>query len=154
MSWYWPLVAWRLSDAGHEGLSLELPADDRDAGLSLYADLAVAAAEDHDDLVVAAQSMGAFTAVPVCTRLPARRLVLLNAMVPAPGETAGAWWQNTGSREARVAAARAGGDPEAFGGQTYFPHHVSPEIAPQNRAHERGEGRTALAEPGPVTPGA
>jgi len=151
MSWYWHLVAWRLSDAGHEALALELPADDRDAGLSVYADLAVAAAEDHDDLVVAAQSMGAFTAVPVCTRLPARRLVLLNAMVPAPGETAGAWWQNTGSQEARVAAARAGGYPEAFDVQTYFLHDVSPEIAAQSAAHERDEAEIAFEEPCPFT---
>ena len=98
MSWYWHLVARRLFDAGHDVLALDLPADDPAAGLSVYADLAVAAAEDRPDLVVAAQSMGAFTAVPVCGRLPARRLVLLNAMVPAPGET-------TGSSRSRFSAA-------------------------------------------------
>ena len=40
--------------------------------------------------------MGAFTALGVCERLPVERLVLLNAMVPAPGETPGEWWANTG----------------------------------------------------------
>jgi DNA-binding FadR family transcriptional regulator len=50
--------------------------------------------------------MGAFTALPVCARLPVRRLVLNNAMIPAPGETAGDWWEHTGSEAARLAAAR------------------------------------------------
>jgi pimeloyl-ACP methyl ester carboxylesterase len=151
MSWYWHLVARRLRDAGHEALALDLPADDPEAGLSAYADLAVAAVEDHDDLVVTAQSMGAFTAVPVCERLAARSLVLLNAMVPAPGETAGDWWENTGWQEARRAAARAGGYPEAFDMQTYFLDDVSPEVAAQSAEHQRDEADIAFEEPCPFT---
>jgi hypothetical protein len=81
----------RLRDAGHETIALDLPADDPDAGLSAYVELAIGAAQGHDDVIVVAQSMGAFTAVPVCTRLAALRLVLLNAMIPAPGETADDW---------------------------------------------------------------
>src|SRR5262249_54003795 len=83
---YWHLVGERWGDAGQEAIVLGLPGDDPDAGLTAYVELALEAAASHDDLVVAAQSMGAFTAVPVCVRLVASRLVLLNAMIPAPGE--------------------------------------------------------------------
>jgi hypothetical protein len=58
--------------AGHEVISLDLPGDDPKAGLTAYVELALAAANGQDELVVAAQSMGAFTAVPVCERLAAR----------------------------------------------------------------------------------
>src|SRR6476620_10752305 len=124
MSWYWHLVARRLHEAGQLAIALELPADDPAAGLSAYTEIAVAAATGHDDVVVVAQSMGAFTAVPLCERIAVRHLVLLNAMIPAPGETAGDWWEHTGSEEARVAAARAGGYTEEFDLDTYFLHDV------------------------------
>jgi alpha-beta hydrolase superfamily lysophospholipase len=150
-SWYWHLVAQRLSDTGHEVLALDLPADDPNAGLPAYVDLAVAAANGHQDLIVAAQSMGAFTAVPVCARVPARRLVLLNAMIPAPGETAGDWWEKTGWQDARVAAARAGGYSETFDLQTYFLHDVPPELAAEGASYQRDEADIAFAEPSPFT---
>src|SRR3712207_7067368 len=38
-------------------------------------------------------------------------LVLLNAMVPRPGETGGEWWTATGHEQARTEAARAHGWP-------------------------------------------
>ena len=64
----------RLRDAGHGTIALDLPADDPDAGLTAYVEMAIAAAEGHDDVIVVTQSMGAFIAVPVCTRLAARGL--------------------------------------------------------------------------------
>jgi pimeloyl-ACP methyl ester carboxylesterase len=149
MAWYWHPVVPRLRDAGHETIALDLPADDPDAGLSAYVELAIAAAEGHDDVIVVAQSMGAFTAVPVCARLAARRLVLLNAMIPAPGETANDWWETTGWREARRAAARAGGYPDEFDLQTYFLHDVPPEVAADGAGHQRDEADVAFAEPCP-----
>jgi pimeloyl-ACP methyl ester carboxylesterase len=151
MSWYWHLVAQRLRDAGHVAIALELPADDPDLGLTAYAELAIAAVDGHEDVVVAAQSMGAFTALPVCERIDARRLVLLNAMIPLPGETANAWWGNTGSEEARRAAARAGGYPEEFDLATYFLHDVPPAVAAAGAEHERDEAEVAFEEPCPFT---
>jgi alpha-beta hydrolase superfamily lysophospholipase len=151
VSWYWQPVAQRLADAGHAAIPLDLPGDDPQAGLATYADLAVATAQDRDDLVVVAQSMGAFTAVPACSRLAARRLVLLNAMIPVPGETAGEWWENTGWQPARLAAARAGGYPEAFDVQTYFLHDLPPEIIAESAGHQRDEADIAFAEPCPFT---
>jgi pimeloyl-ACP methyl ester carboxylesterase len=149
MAWYWHPVVPRLRDAGHQTISLDLPADDPDAGLSAYVQLAIAAAQGHDDVVVVAQSMGSFTAVPVCTPVAARRLVLLNAMIPAPGETANDWWETTGCQEARRAAARVGGYPEEFDLQTYFLHDVPPEVAADGLGHQRDEADIAFEEPCP-----
>ena len=102
-----------------------------------YVDLVVEAAAGVTDLVVVAQSLGAFTALPACARLDVRHLFLLNAMIPAPGETAGEWWENTGSGEARAAAARAGGYDEAFDVDTLLP----PRRRPGDPGHRRGAPR-------------
>lgn len=149
VAWFWHRVVPRLRDAGHEAIALDLPGDDPGAGLSAYVETALTAAGGADDLVVVAQSMGGFTAVPVCTRLAARRLILLNAMIPAPGETANEWWEATGWAEARRAAARAGGYPEEFDLQSYFLHDVPPEVAADGAAHQRDEVDIAFQEPCP-----
>ena len=111
-AWYWHRVVPLIEEAGHEAVAVELPADDPDAGLPEYADLVTSAVEGRDDVVVVGQSMGGFTVPMVAVRRPVAGLVLLNAMLPLPGETAGAWWDAVGSEDARVAAARAGGYPE------------------------------------------
>lgn len=48
------------------------------------------------------QSLGGFSASWAARRLPATAIVLLNAMIPLPGETAGEWWAATGSSQAMV----------------------------------------------------
>jgi alpha-beta hydrolase superfamily lysophospholipase len=148
---YWCLVAERLRAAGQIAIALDLPADDAGAGLSAYVELAVAAGAGHDDLVVAAQSMGAFTAVPACERLAPRRLVLLNAMIPAPGERAADWGEHTGADAARRAAARVGGYPDGVDLQTHFLHDVPPEAAARGLGTPRDEAEIAFAEPCPFT---
>ena len=150
-SWYWHLVSARLREAGHEPIAVDLPADDPDAGLTAYVELALAAAEGHEDLVVAAQSMGAFTALPICERVHPRALVLLNAMIPTPGEAAGDWWGNTGSEEARRAAARAGNYAEELDLQTYFFHDVPPEVAAESAEQALDEADIAFQEPCPFS---
>jgi pimeloyl-ACP methyl ester carboxylesterase len=124
--WYWRLVAANLERAGHAAVPVDLPGSDPAAGLPEYADLVAAAAEGHEDVALVAQSMGAFTALSACARVAPRQLVFLNAMIPEPGETAGDWWENTGSQAARVEAARAKGYPETFDIDTYFLHDVPP----------------------------
>ena len=52
-------------------------------------------------MVIVAQSLGGFTAPLVCQQVPVALLVLVNAMIPNPGETAGAWWRNTRHGEAK-----------------------------------------------------
>jgi pimeloyl-ACP methyl ester carboxylesterase len=120
---FWHRLAPLLDDA----IAVDLPADDPSAGLPEYADLVVAAADGAEEVVVVAQSLGGFTALPACERLNVRHLFLLNAMVPVPGETASEWWEHTGSESARIAAARAGGYTEEIDLDTYFLHDVDPE---------------------------
>jgi pimeloyl-ACP methyl ester carboxylesterase len=108
-AWYWHRVVPLLEERGHTAVAVELPAEDESAGLAEYADAIVAAAGDLRDITLVAQSMGGFSAPLAVDRLDARRLVLVNAMVPAPGETAGAWWENTGQGPARSARAEADG---------------------------------------------
>lgn len=148
-AWYWHRVAALLRDAGHHAVALDLPADDPAAGLDAYIDLALAAIRGRDDVVVAAQSMGAFTGVPLCDRADVDRLVLLNAMIPAPGERATDWGANTGSEDARRAAARAGGWTEEIDLGTYFFHDVSPDLVAQSGEHDRDEADIAFDDPCP-----
>jgi len=100
-AFYWHLVVPRLQAHGHDVVAVELPAADDSAGLEAYTTTVVEAAGDRSNLVIVAQSLGGFTAPLVCQQLPVALLVLVNAMIPAPGETPGAWWANTQQREAR-----------------------------------------------------
>jgi pimeloyl-ACP methyl ester carboxylesterase len=136
-----------LQAAGHTAIAVDLPGADPSSGLIEYADQVVEAAEGPDELVLVAQSMGAFTALSAGSRLAIARLVLVNAMIPAPGETAHDWWQNTGWEAARVAAARAGGYPEAFDLDTYFLHDVPPAVAASGAEHQRPEADIAFNQP-------
>jgi pimeloyl-ACP methyl ester carboxylesterase len=153
VAWYWHRVVPLLQKAGHEALAVDLPGDDPRAGLDAYADLVVAAMGTRRgtrrDVTLVAQSMGAFTAALVCARAPKsiRELVLVNAMIPLPGETAGEWWEHTGWEEARVAAARRGGYPVEFDLDTYFLHDVPKRIAERLASHARDEAEIAFREP-------
>lgn len=72
--------------AGHEVVAPDLPCDDPTAGLSEYADAAVAAlAGKPTDLVVVGHSLGGLVAPLVATRLPTRRMVMVAAIIGAPG---------------------------------------------------------------------
>jgi pimeloyl-ACP methyl ester carboxylesterase len=148
-AWYWHRVVPLLERAGHEAIAVDLPGDDPQAGLSAYADLMVAAIADRTDVVLVAQSMGAFTAAFVCDRIPdqLRALVFVNAMIPLPGETAGDWWGHTGSHAASRAAAERGGYSTEFDLFTYFLHDVPKGIAEAGAAHEREEAEIAFDEP-------
>ena len=99
--WEWHRLVPELVARGHDALAIRLPADDDSAGWTEYADAVVAALADRPDVVVVAASMGGFTAPIVCSRRPVELLVLLNAMIPVPGETFNAWWANTDSADAR-----------------------------------------------------
>jgi pimeloyl-ACP methyl ester carboxylesterase len=146
-AWYWHRVCPLLRAAGHTVISVDLPGADPTRGLPEYTDLVVTAGLGQPEVVLVAQSMGAFSALPACDRLPVRALVLLNAMVPAPGETPGDWWENTGWAAARVAAGGAGGYPEAFDLQTYFLHDVDPAVAAAGESHQRPEADVAFSQP-------
>lgn len=69
--------------------------------LAEYRDTVLDAIGDRTDLVLVAQSMAGFTAPLVCERVPVELTILVAAMVPAPGESPGDWWANTGLPEAQ-----------------------------------------------------
>ena len=100
-SWVWSRVTPFLVEAGHYAVAVDLPGDDDTAGLPRYTELVVDAVGSCADVVLVAGSLGGFTAPLVCERVPVGELVLVNAMIPRPGETAGDWWAHTGALEAR-----------------------------------------------------
>ncbi|HZA11287.1 alpha/beta hydrolase [Mycobacterium sp.] len=98
---YWQWVVPHLRAAGCDVIPVDLPADDDSAGLAAYRDrVCEAAADVTGPLILVAQSMGGFTAPLVADRRRTDLIVLLNAMVPAPGESGGQWWHNTGQQRA------------------------------------------------------
>lgn len=143
-AWYWSRVAPLLREAGHEAIAVDLPGDDPRAGLPEYARITLNAIGDRKDHVLAAQSLGGFTAPLVAAAAPPRALVLVNAMIPVAGETAGAWWDDTGWLEARTAAARAGGYPAEFDLGSYFLHDVPPDVVEEGAPHQRPEADAAF----------
>ena len=138
-AWVWSRVARFLVIAGHEAIAVDLPADDETAGLSQYTRLVIdVIASRRSEVVLVAGSLGGFTAPLVCERVPVAELVLVNAMIPEPGETAGEWWTHTGALEARDEAARAGGYGP-FDEATYFLHDVDANIAAEGEPYQRAE---------------
>ncbi len=143
-SWVWSRVTSLLVEAGHEVIAVDFPGDDETAGLARYTELVVDAIGSRSDVVLAAGSLGGFTAPLVCARLPVRELVLVNAMIPVPGETAGEWWAHTGATEARDGAARAGGYGP-FDPFTYFLHDIDPDIVAEGEQHQPNEADIVFA---------
>lgn len=125
----WQLVQPLLTDAGLPSVAVSLP-NWPGATLTDHADAIVAAAGSAEEVTLVAQSMGAFSAPLTCDRLPVAELVLLNAMIPNPGETAGEWWGNTGQAEAmRANDLREGRDADAgFEAEFHFFHDIPPEV--------------------------
>jgi pimeloyl-ACP methyl ester carboxylesterase len=136
MAWYWHLVEPELRRHGYDAFSVDLPADDDSKGLSAYAGAVVAAVGDRSSVAIVAQSLGAFTAPLVRQRIPTRQVVFVNAMIPLPGETAGAWWDNVGWEQARAAAAERDRYPIEFDLETYFMHDIPAELKATMYEHE------------------
>jgi pimeloyl-ACP methyl ester carboxylesterase len=131
----------------------DLPSDDDSAGFPEYADAAIEAIGDRSEVILVAQSLAGFTAPIVCTRRPVELMILVAAMVPSPGESAGDWWANTGwEQDRRALAARDGRDID--GGidvwEDFF-HDVSPEVVAAAQAHgERAQSGTPMQDPWPL----
>jgi pimeloyl-ACP methyl ester carboxylesterase len=150
-AWYWHRLVAELERRGHDAVAVDLPADDESAGLAAYADTVVTAIGDRVPVVVVAQSMGGFTAPLVCQRVPVELLVLVNAMVPLPGETGGDWWSATGQAGAMADhAARHGltGDPGDM--TAAFFHDVPAEVAAAAQAQPFAQSERPFADPWPL----
>ncbi len=151
-SWYWHLVTPKLVELGHDVVAPDLPFADESAGFSEYADVVADAIGDRTDVIVVAQSMGGFTAPLVCDRTSVDLLVLVAAMVPAPGETAGEWWDNTGHGPAkRAQAERDGrGTGEDDDVMTVFFHDVPADVTAAAMAQDEGaQSEHSFADPWP-----
>src|SRR3954447_24805113 len=103
LAWYWHRLVPELERRGHTAIPVDLPADDDTAGLAAYTDTVVGAIGNRAGVVLVGQSMGGLTAPLVCERVPVELLVLVNAMIPLPGETGGEWWRVTGQGAAQAA---------------------------------------------------
>ena len=89
---YWREAAAELAVRGHTALPIDIRGDDPALGLPEYAAITDEAIGEHRDVVLVAQSMGAFTAPMIGSRRALTRIVLLNPMIPLPGETPGEWF--------------------------------------------------------------
>jgi len=147
MAWEWHRIVPLLEKARHEAIAIDLPADDPRAGLRDYADIVVRAIGTRTNVVLVAQSLGGFTAPLVCARAPVRMLILVNAMIPSPGETAGAWWQNTRSADCRVMAAQSRGYSTTCDVATYFLHDVPKAVLRTGPARQRDQAESIFEEP-------
>jgi pimeloyl-ACP methyl ester carboxylesterase len=152
-AWYWHLVVPRLRERGHDVMAVSLPAGDDSAGWSAYADRIVDSIGDRTGVILVAQSLAGFSAPLVCERVPVELLILLNAMIPRPGETGSEWWSNTGQPEAMRAHLIALGLSAAAADDdtTVYFHDVSPQVRAQ--ALRRGEPEqswTPMTQPWPL----
>ncbi|MBY8875695.1 alpha/beta hydrolase [Micromonospora sp. PLK6-60] len=148
----WHLLAGELRRRGRQAVPVVLPGADEHAGLPAYVDLVRAAVDEHPDVTLVAQSLGAFTAALVADHPAVRLLVLVNPMIPAPGETAGDWWETTGHAEARaVHAAAQGRDPHAGVDLAVdFFHDVPGEVAGRLLATEAPESAAVFTSANPL----
>ena len=148
--WSWHLVDAELRRRGYDDvIAVDLPCDDESAGLEEYVDATLAAiGPRRDHLVVVAHSLGGFTGTLLCDRVPVDRLLMVTAMIPAPGESPGDWWVNTGFMEARAAEIeRLGGDDSE---ETTFTHDLPPALAVEAGEHIRDQSGTPMEKPFPL----
>jgi pimeloyl-ACP methyl ester carboxylesterase len=151
---YWHRVVPELAARGHDVVSVALHAADESAGWAEYADAITRAVGNRTSLVLVAQSLAGFSAPLVCARRPVDLLVLLNAMIPRPGETGGEWWSDTGQGAAqRDYLAGIGLSPEAAQDDAVLYFHDVPAdvVADALRRGDPAQSMTPMSQPWPLT---
>ena len=151
--WEWHLLAPELEARGDQAIAIRLPSEDDTAGWSEYADSVVDALVGANEVVLVAASMAGFTAPIVSTRRQVGLLILLNAMIPMPGETFNAWWTNTDSGAARheyhgeLGLTSAEADDDAV---IYY-HDLAADLRAEAQQRTwQGQSMTPLDEPWPL----
>lgn len=144
---YWREAAAELEARGHTAIPVEIEGDDPALGLPEYAAITDEAIGDHRDVVLVAQSMGAFTAPMVGKGDAVSRIVLLNAMIPLPGETPGEWWGATGWEAARHEANVKAGRSDNFDVDEVFLHDVPEHVKAGMAEADREPAETPFGQP-------
>jgi pimeloyl-ACP methyl ester carboxylesterase len=144
-----------LRELGHEGIAPPLPLADPTAGPSDHADAIAAALPDPppDPLVIVGQSLGAYAATIAADRLRPARLILVSPMIPAPGESAGEWWEATGHGAAIAPQVERYGPPSEWSEEALvgvFLHDADPEARAASAAHQGPAGDGMFSEPLPL----
>ena len=142
VGWYWHLVEAALRERGHDVVAPDLPCEDDLAGLPQYAEAVIDAIGDKGDLVVVAQSFGAFTAPLVCERAAAEILILVAPMIPAPEESPADYWTNTGYADE---------ERESFDDEiVLFYQDVPSELAAEALKRGREQSEARMHDPSPL----
>jgi alpha/beta hydrolase family protein len=142
-----------LDALGHDAIAPALPLHDREARPSDHADAVAGAVPPDAELVVVAQSLGAFSGPLVAVRAPVAQLILLAPMIPKPGETAGEWWGNTRHHEAIAEVLERHGPMSAWGPDAIaevFLHDVDPAVARDNERFQGAPREGMFTEPWPL----
>ena len=152
LAWEWHRLGPELEARGHVAVPIDLPAGDDGSGLAEYADWTSSSIGGRTDVVLVAQSFGGFSAPLVCERASVGLIVLLNAMIPKPGETFGTWWSNTGQGEAmRKQAASLGLDPRDLeDDRVLYYHDVPEEVLEEALQLDPQQSNTPLGQPWPL----
>jgi pimeloyl-ACP methyl ester carboxylesterase len=150
--WYWHLVEPELRKRGHDVVTMDLPCEDESAGLAEYAETVVDAIGDRRDLVVVAQSFGGFTAPLVCERVPVDMLVLVAAMIPAPGEAPVDYWTSTGYEPVKLEPVEPSEGITREDAETIatFLHDVPPDLAAEALKRVRDQSDAQMGKPWPL----
>lgn len=141
-----------LAGLGHEGVAPPLPLDDHGAHPSDHAAAVAAAVEGIPDLVVVAQSLGAFAGPLAAEAVGARRIILLAPMIPRPGESAGEWWENTRHDQAIASLIERHGPMGEWGDaamREVFLHDLDRDTAEAGAGFEGSPGAGMFDEPWP-----
>lgn len=144
-----------LRELGHEGIAPPLPLDAPDAHPSDHAEAITAALPDPAPapLVVVGQSLGAYAATIAAARLRPARLILVAPMIPAPGESAGDWWEGTGHTDAIAPLIERFGPPSRWGEEALvevFLHDADPAARAASAAWQADAGPGMFDEPLPL----
>ncbi|UGT62851.1 alpha/beta fold hydrolase [Nocardia asteroides] len=141
--WDWHLVAPLLREYGHEVLAPDLPIEDPETGIAEYADFLAAELGDAERVVVVAHSYGGLVAPVLAARRPVEQLILVSAMIPAPGEAPNEWWSKSGYDALGLKPASLGAT------RTLSPPSVSAESSNSSRPRSRRRHRALTTRPAP-----
>ncbi|MCX6407772.1 MAG: alpha/beta fold hydrolase [Propionibacteriales bacterium] len=152
--WFWSRVVPLLEAIGHRAVAVDLPGEDPEVDLQGYVDRVVEAvrtSRGHGPVVLVGQSFGGFSASAAALVEPVDLLVLLNAMVPRPGESGVQWWRAVGQAAARrEAEAAAGRDPSRpFDVLEVFFHDAPDDVLAEAAEHDRQQTDRAFGSPWP-----